>query len=46
MRRELQAWQWRDGVLVAHERHDLVANLYTSDEIVGMLNAAGFLDVE
>ena len=43
--RELEAWQWRDGELVAHERHGLVANLYTSDEIVGMLDAAGFIDV-
>jgi hypothetical protein len=30
MTREMQAWQWSDGDLVAHETHALVANLYTA----------------
>ncbi len=46
MRRELQAWQWRDGVLVAHETHDLTVNLYEPAEIVAALEAAGFAEVE
>jgi hypothetical protein len=43
--RELQAWQWRDGALVAHETHTLVVNIYTSEQIVALLGAAGFVDV-
>jgi SAM-dependent methyltransferase len=45
VRRQLQAWQWRGDELVAYEAHDLVANVYTSDEIRGLLVAAGFADV-
>ena len=40
--RELQAWQWRDGDLVAHESHRLIANAYSTTEIVEALGAAGF----
>jgi SAM-dependent methyltransferase len=43
--RELQAWQWSDGELVAHETHHLVTNIYSSSEITGALGAAGFDDV-
>jgi SAM-dependent methyltransferase len=45
MTREMQAWQWSDGELVAHETHALVANVYTSSEIVDALGDAGFDDV-
>ena len=40
--RELQAWQWQGDELVAHETHALVANVYSSNEIVSLL---GFTDV-
>ena len=43
--RELQAWQWRNGDLVAHEVHTLVVNIYAQDEIVALLEQAGFVDV-
>jgi SAM-dependent methyltransferase len=43
--REMQAWQWHGDELVAHEAHDLVANVYSSDEIVALLTAVGFTDV-
>ena len=42
---ELQAWQWRDGDLVAHETRCLVANMYSSAEIVAVLGEVGFDDV-
>lgn len=41
----MQAWQWHGDELVAHEAHDLVVNVYSSDEIVALLAAAGFADV-
>jgi SAM-dependent methyltransferase len=44
--REMQAWQWSDGELLAHEAHALLANAYTSDEIVGALGEVGFDTVE
>lgn len=43
--REMQAWQWHGDELVAHEAHDLVVNVYSSDEIVALLAAIGFADV-
>ncbi len=43
--RELQAWQWEGDELVAHEAHTLVANVYSSDEIVASLASVGFADV-
>ena len=43
--RELQAWQWHDGELVAHETHALIVNIYTREEIVLLLAEAGFVDV-
>ena len=43
--RELQAWQWQGSDLVCRETHALVANVYSSAEIVAMLANAGFVDV-
>lgn len=43
--RELQAWQWQNDELIAHESHSLVANFYSSDEIVTLLTTVGFTDV-
>ena len=42
---EMQAWQRHGDELVAHETHDLVGNVYSSDEIVALLADAGFADV-
>lgn len=44
--RQVQAWQWQDGELIAHETHDIVINIYTSDEIVVALSEAGFVDID
>ena len=46
MTREIQAWQWADGDLVAHETHELFTNVYTSAEILEALNEAGVHNVE
>ncbi len=43
--REMKAWQWQHDELVAHETHALVANVYSSDEIMTLLTTAGFTDV-
>jgi SAM-dependent methyltransferase len=43
--RELTAWQWQGDELVAHETHALVANVYSSNEIVALLGTVGFTDV-
>lgn len=43
--RELQAWQWRRDELVALETHALIANVYSSNEMVTLLAAVGFTDV-
>lgn len=43
--REVQAWQWRDGELIAHETRPLLETIDTRDEIISMLAAAGFADV-
>ncbi len=45
MTRELQAWQWKDDELVAHETHALVVNVYSSNEIASVLASVGFTDV-
>ena len=42
---EVRARQWRDGALVAEERHRLTANRYFAGELVLMLERAGFTDV-
>jgi SAM-dependent methyltransferase len=44
--RAIQAWQWRDGELVAEEEHVLTESLYERDELVNLLEQAGFVDVE
>ena len=43
---EMHAYQWRDGTLVAEERHRLTLNLYFAGELVMMLERAGFTEVE
>ena len=43
---EIHAFQWREGTLVAEERHRLTVNLYFRDELVMMLERAGFTDVQ
>ena len=43
---EMRAFMWRDGQLVADEEHRLTTNLYFRDELVLMLERAGFVDVE
>jgi SAM-dependent methyltransferase len=42
---EMQAFMWRDGKLVAEDEHLLTLTLYFKDEIVLMLERAGFVDV-
>lgn len=42
----MRAEQWRDGVLEAEEEHALTINLYFKNELVLMLEQAGFDDVE
>jgi SAM-dependent methyltransferase len=42
---EIYAYQWRDGSLVAQERHRLTSNLYFREELVMMLERAGFAEV-
>ena len=44
--RAIQAWQWRNGELVAEEEHFLTESLYQRDELVTLLEAAGFVEVE
>jgi SAM-dependent methyltransferase len=43
---EMRAWMWRDGELVAEEEHRLDMTLYFTNEVVLMLERAGFRDVE
>lgn len=44
--RELRAYMWRDGELVAEEEHVLTETFYLERELVLMLEGAGFVDVE
>lgn len=44
--RAIQAWQWRDGELVAEEEHALTESLYERDELVALLERTGFVEVE
>ena len=46
MTRAIQAWQWRDGELVAEEEHLLTESVYDRDELAALLERAGFVDVE
>lgn len=43
--RAMQAWQWREGELVAEEEHVLTESAYDRDELVALLEQAGFADV-
>ena len=43
---ELRAFKWRDGELVTQEEHELSMRCYFHDQLVLMLRAAGFEDVE
>jgi SAM-dependent methyltransferase len=44
--RAIQAWQWRDGELVAEEEHLLTESVYERDELAALLEGTGFVDVE
>jgi SAM-dependent methyltransferase len=44
--RELRAFMWREGELVAQEEHRLTETFYFENELVPMLERAGFVDVE
>ena len=44
--RELRAFMWRDGRLVAEEEHSLTESFYFKHEVELMLSQAGFVDVE
>lgn len=44
--REMQAFMWRDGELVAEEVHVLTERFYFRDQLRGLLENAGFVDVE
>ena len=46
MTRAIQAWQWRDGNLVAEEEHLLTESVYGRDELAALLERAGFVDVD
>jgi SAM-dependent methyltransferase len=43
---EMRAWMWRDGELVAHEEHLLRLTLYFKEELLLLLERAGFADVD
>ena len=42
----MEAKMWRDGELVAEEEHLLRLTLYFKEELVLMLERAGFVDVD
>jgi SAM-dependent methyltransferase len=44
--REIRAFMWRDGELVAEEEHRLTETFFFKNELVLMLERAGFVDVE
>jgi hypothetical protein len=43
---EINAYRWRDGNLIAQERHQLTSNLYFCAELVMMLERAGLTGIE
>jgi SAM-dependent methyltransferase len=43
---EMQAFMWRDGELVADDTHVLTMRCYFRNELVHLLEGAGFVDVE
>jgi SAM-dependent methyltransferase len=44
--RELRAYMWRDGELVAEEEHVLTETFYFQHELLLLLERAGFVDLE
>ena len=46
VRAEIRAEEWRDGVLIAEEEYPIDLMLYFKDELVLMLERAGFRDVD
>jgi SAM-dependent methyltransferase len=44
--RAMQAWQWRDGELVAEEEHLLTESFYRREELVALLERTGFVEIE
>ena len=46
IRLEMQAFMWQDGEFVAEETHLLTMRLYFRNELVALLERAGFVDVE
>jgi hypothetical protein len=42
---ELRASMWREGTLVAEEEHSLTERMYFRDELVALLENAGFGEV-
>jgi len=44
--RAIQAWQWRDGELVAEEEHVLTESLYERDELADLLERVGFVNLD
>jgi SAM-dependent methyltransferase len=42
---EMRAYMWRDGRLLAEEEHRITLNLYFRNELLLMLERAGFADV-
>jgi hypothetical protein len=43
---EMRAWMWRDGELIAEEEHLLKLTLYFKEELLLLLEGAGFLEVD
>lgn len=43
--REIHAWRWHDGTLVAEERHELIFGAYSTEHLLELLSATGFVDV-
>jgi SAM-dependent methyltransferase len=43
---EMRAWMWRDGELVAEEEHLLKLTLYFKEELLLLLQGAGFVEVD
>lgn len=43
---EIRGWIWRDGQLLAEDEHRLRLNLYFRNELLSMLEQAGFADVD
>jgi SAM-dependent methyltransferase len=42
---DMRAYMWRDGDLLAEEGHRITINLYFRNELLLMLERAGFVDV-